>query len=176
MRLRLKSTCLRLNPSRRSLRRLSSYATTPCGHPLIDVAAALECTVSAERAAAIISIGAALRERGYFYCSNVPELSPDYIRSIYAYSRRAHALPLAVKRAHAQRGGCGSYQGPDIGQYELAYEVGKQSSAHSWDYSRTRFTLGAGDSLAATYPGADVLQPPFATVLDELYERQVYRQ
>ena len=76
----------------------------------------------------------------------------------------------------------------DIGQPELNYEADASAvaSVSGWDYSRQRFSLGnqsgeANDHAAAAdaadgdarYPGAaDGLDPPFATVLDELYTRQ----
>ena len=73
----------------------------------------------------------------------------------------------------------------DIGQPELNYEAdaGAVASVAGWDYSRQRFSLGnqSGDAADgcdaadgdARYPGAaDGLEPPFATVLDELYSRQ----
>eukprot|EP00966_Prymnesium_polylepis_P034519 802633-Prymnesium_polylepis.1 len=147
------------------------FTTTPCGtttHPLIDISPLFDDGDSPERAAAVSSIGAAMRTRGYFYCVNVDALPADYIASVYEYSRRLHSLPLDVKKAFSQRGS-GSYTGEDIGEAELEYEVGVKSSARAWDYSRTMFSLG---TAAARYPAADVIEPPFEAVLGELYERQ----
>ena len=56
---------------------------------------------------AVGDLRSALLDHGYFYCANVVEIPSEYIRSIYAYSRRVHALPSEVKRKYAQRGGTG---------------------------------------------------------------------
>jgi isopenicillin N synthase-like dioxygenase len=80
------------------------------------------------------------------------------------------------------------------------YEAGVEASVRGWDYSRASFSLapsspsssssssssshsgdGGGDDGGATtatggddprYPGADEIDPPFASVLDECYARQ----
>jgi isopenicillin N synthase-like dioxygenase len=61
---------------------------------------------------------------------------------------------------------------------QLNYEASDDvATVSGWDYSRQRFSL-ASDSLAgadvdARYPGlVDGCEPPFATVMDELYTRQ----
>jgi isopenicillin N synthase-like dioxygenase len=90
-----------------------------------------------------------------------------YIASIYAYARRAHALPPDVKRRYHP-----AYTGPDIDKPELAYAAGSVSTVRGWDYSRTRFTQEASDATAPRYPPASVLDPPYAEVLDTLYENQ----
>ena len=91
--------------------------TTPCGHPLVDVAALRGRR--AERAVAVRSLRRALLDVGYFYAARADDLLPaSYIASIYAYSRRVHALPVEVKRRFAQRGGTGAYSGLDIEQPE----------------------------------------------------------
>ena len=55
-----------------------------------------------------------------------------------------------------------------------AYATGTVSTVRSWDYSRTRFTQESAraDQGAPRFPPASVLDPPFAGVLDELYENQ----
>ena len=146
-------------------------------HPLVDVSALLEGRSSARaRAAVAAAIGSALRTRGYFYAQRVHLLPAPYISSIYAFARRAHALPPHVKARYAQRGGTGAYSGPDIGQPEIEYEPGKASPACSWDYMRERFSLAAeatGGTAGDRYPGeAEGLSPTFVEVLDDLYERQ----
>ena len=73
---------------------------TECGHPIIDVEK-LKRGSDAEASA----LGAALGDYGYFYAANVEGLSAEYIRSLYAYSGRCHALPAAVKHKYRQRGG-----------------------------------------------------------------------
>jgi len=149
------------------------YNTTPCGvHPLIDVIPLLDggsCSTTASH------IGAALREVGWFYAAGASVLPPEYICQIYAYLARAHALPASVKHVYRQRGGLGSYSGPDVGEPELNYDAGAtDATVRGWDYSRSRFSLGAGAAVppAERYPPAEVLSPPFSVVLDELYERQ----
>lgn len=164
--------------SRRTSRGLTSdsFPTTPCGvHPLIDVTPLLEPSAAAPLDGAVQQMGAALREVGWFYAAGVSMLPPDYIRGIYAYLGRAHALPAAEKYKYRQRGGLGSYSGPDVGEPELNYDAGaSRATVRGWDYSRSRFSLGdaGGVSLAERYPPAAVLSPPFAPTMDELYERQ----
>ena len=171
----------RLSPGRvlpLGRRRLSSFALTPDGHPLVDVSPLLPG--GGDAAAQEVSgraIGDALRERGYFYAQNVSVLPPEYIASVYDFSRRAHMLPTEVKRQFQNRGGIlgtgrGCYSGPDVGEGELEYEPGSVSTVHAWDYSRAReLTYGAEDE-ASRYPSAAVLSPPYAEFLDGLYERQ----
>jgi len=121
---------------RRRTRALSNntFSTTLCGlHPLVDVAP-LFCVGSPSRRETVQAIGAAMGERGYFYCENVDILPAEYIRSVYQFSQRMHALPVEVKKAFSQRGS-GSYTGADIGEHEIEYEVGVKASACSWDYS-----------------------------------------
>jgi len=124
---------------------------TECGHPIIDVEK-LKRGSDAEASA----LGAALGDYGYFYAANVEGLSAEYIRSLYAYSGRCHALPAAVKHKYRQRGGTGVYSGPDIGQPELQYEAeGAAARVCGWDYSRARFSLGDGVTEGdARYPSA----------------------
>jgi isopenicillin N synthase-like dioxygenase len=94
-----------------------SFPTTPCGvHPLIDVTPLLKPSAAAPFNAAVQQMGAALREVGWFYAAGVPMLPPDYIRGIYAYLGKAHALSAAEKYKYRQRGGLGSYSGPDVGE------------------------------------------------------------
>jgi isopenicillin N synthase-like dioxygenase len=165
--------------ARRSCRGLAggSFPTTPCGvHPLIDVTPLLEpSAAAAPLAVAVQQMGAALRQVGWFYAAGVSMLPPDYIRGIYAYLGRAHALSPADKYRYRQRGGLGSYTGPDVGEPELNYD-GSASAAtvRAWDYSRGRFSLGEVGTvpLADRYPPAAVLSPPYASTCDELYERQ----
>jgi len=133
-------------------------------HPLIDVSA-LFLPGHTQRARVTQHIRQALTQQGYFYAQNVPVLPTDYISSIYAYSKRLHLLPTHVK----QRFSAGTYTGPDIGKRELDYEKGTVSAVRSWDFSRTRFTLGQGENK---YPEADVISPPYAQVLNELYSKQ----
>ena len=148
------------------------YATVPgTSAPLIDVSPVLEPD-HPRRGAAVREIGDALRAEGYFYAQGVTQMPASYIAEIYRYAAKCHALPLPVKRAFSQRDGHGAYAGPDVGQPELAYEPGTVSTVHAWDYSRTRFTLASGERDANRYPEADVLSPPYAEVLGELYERQ----
>jgi len=155
---------------RRRTRSLSNntFSTTLCGlHPLVDVAP-LFCVGSPSRRETVQAIGAAMGERGYFYCENVDILPAEYIRSVYQFSQRMHALPVEVKKAFSQRGS-GSYTGADIGEHEIEYEVGVKASACSWDYSPGKFTLG---TESPRYPGEDIIQPTFESVLTELYARQ----
>ena len=141
-------------------------------YPIVDVAPLLEVG-HPDRAASVSAVGAALRTRGFFYASGVNVLPADYIRSVYTYADRCHELPLLVKHEFSQRDGHGAYSGPDIGQAELAYEAGTVSTVRAWDYSRTRFTLASGDPINSNrYPGAEVIEPPYHEVLDDLYERQ----
>lgn len=146
-----------------------SLSLTPCGHPIVDVAKLKEgCSVTTD------GLRTALFDHGYFYAANVEELSAEYIRSIYSYAERCHALPTEVKYKYRQRGGTGIYSGPDIGQLELQYEAdGVAARVCGWDYSRARFSLGDGVTEGdARYPSADELSPPFASVLDDCYSRQ----
>ena len=116
----------------------------PCGHPLIDVAPLLN---GGDATATVRDLRSALLTRGYFYAANVSIMDDIYLRSIYAYSRKVHALPTAVKQRCAQRGGTGAYSGPDIGQ--LQYEAtGSPATVCGWDHSRTRFTLADSESEA----------------------------
>lgn len=165
----------------------SWYARTSCGHPLIDIAPLLH---GGDASVTVSHLRAALHQRGYFYAANVDVLPEAYIRSIYEYSQKAHALPAAVKARYRQRGGTGAYSGPDVGQLELQYEAsGSPAAVCGWDYSRTRFTLAAeeaeevqgaeeaqeagGDPSRDTrYPSAQELEPLFASTLDEMYTRQ----
>ena len=107
---------------------------------------------------------AALHERGYFYAANVDVLPEAYIRSIYEYSHKAHALSADVKSRYKQRGGTGAYSGPDIGQLELQYEASGSPAA----------VCGALPAAAPRHrsPSAEELEPLFASTLDELYSRQ----
>ena len=146
--------------------------TSVSQHPLIDVSAlATGCSSTVKR------LRSALFDRGYFYAAGVSDLPASYIKSIYEYSARAHALPASVKLRCAQRSGTGSYSGLDIGQPELNYEATDAvASVSGWDFSRQRFSLGNSDAttpIGDLYPGvSDGLDPPFATVMDDLYERQ----
>jgi isopenicillin N synthase-like dioxygenase len=179
--------------TRTGIRSLSSPTTSSDdGHPSIDVArlrAGCEGTAS--------DLRRALFDLGYFYASNVAELPPEYVASLYDYSARCHALPPDVKwRCRQRGGGTGAYSGPDVGQPELQYEAGVEASVRGWDYSRARFSLaspspspsssyGDGDGATTTttatttagvgddrYPGAGEIDPPFASVMDECYARQ----
>ena len=143
-------------------------------HPTVDVSPLLsDDPRHPGRADAVARIGAALRKRGYFYAQNVDVLSPEYIQSIYDFSRRIHGLPADVKRRFAQRDGHGAYSGLDIGQAELAYDPDTVASVRAWDYSRTRFTLKkADDPTENRYPGRDLVDPPYVEFMDDLYDRQ----
>jgi len=103
-------------------------------------------------------------------------LPAAYIAQVYGYARKAHALPAEVKRRFARGSGSGAYSGPDVGQPEVAYELGSVSTVRAWDYSRQAFTLGSGRRDAGAreerYPDGDLIQPPFAEFLEDLYERQ----
>ena len=151
----------------------SSHARTKAAaQPVVDIAGLRRGDEVQTR-----ELRRALLDHGYFYAANVEDLPAEYIASVYDYSRRAHALPASVKRTYAQRGGTGSYSGPDIGQPELQYEAdGAKANVCGWDYSRTRFSLGDARTFAegsdARYPPEGILSPSFSTVLDELYERQ----
>jgi len=102
----------------------------------------------------------------------VSVLSPSYLESIYRYSERLHSLPTHVKKQFSYSGH-GAYSGIDIGQAELAYDVGTVASVRGWDYSRTKFTLkGDNASDGNCYPDDTVISPSYVEVLDELYERQ----
>lgn len=172
---------LRTRLWRPSFRRAASY--TACGYPLVDVSALQQPRGTASRAAAVASLATACTDHGFFYAAKCDALPAAYIASIYEYSRRAHALPPSVKDRFKQRGGTGAYSGPDIGQPELNYEASTAApTVCGWDYSRVRFSLGSGQGPQvggdtatgdARYPSAtDGLSPPFATVMDDLYERQ----
>lgn len=90
-------------------RALSSCGFTRCGHPLIDIAPLLHEAGSSEaRRQSVQHLRAALVNHGYFYAANVDVLPAEYIRSIYEYSQRAHALPASVKHKYRQRGGTGA--------------------------------------------------------------------
>ena len=153
----------------------AAFPRTSCGHPLVDIAPLLH---GGDASATVSHLRAALHERGYFYAANVDVLPEAYIRSIYEYSHKAHALSADVKSRYKQRGGTGAYSGPDIGQLELQYEAsGSPAAVCGWDYSRTRFTLAADEPATGTdrdarYPSAEELEPLFASTLDELYSRQ----
>jgi len=108
----------------------------------------------------------ALRERGYFYASNVLCLSQNYLSDVYAYSRKVHSLPLDVKRTFSRER---TYVGQDVGVAEHAYDEKAVSTVRAWDYSRTRFSLSVEENQ---YPGIDVVQPAYGPFLDDLYERQ----
>ena len=180
---------------RSACRRLSSMCPrTPCGrHPIVDVSPLLtvspvsSCTpaglraLEARRDDAARHIGDALFSHGYFYASGVETLPESYIAGIYEYSRRAHALPAAAKSPYRQRGGLGTYSGPDVGQPELNYDASDvPATVRGWDYSRSRFSLAKSTAQEPSsdpvsdprYPPASVLSPPFGAVLDELYARQ----
>ena len=160
-------------------RAAAAYPRTPCGHPLIDVSPLLH---GGDATLTVKHLRAALEQFGYFYAANVDVLPESYIRSIYDYAQRCHALPSAIKEKYKQRGGTGVYSGPDIGQVELQYEAnGPPATVRGWDYSRVRFTLAADSTQAShrydvhsdpRYPTASELYPPFAPTLDELYARQ----
>ena len=157
-----------------------TISLTPCGHPLIDMSA-----LKANCAIATSDLRTALLHHGYFYAANVSELPTSYIQSLYDYSTKCHSLSTQIKHKYRQRdGGTGAYSGPDIGQPELQYEVGKLARVHGWDYSRAQFSLAASalysgnnsDKAACSheerYPNNDEIHPSFVTVLDECYSRQ----
>jgi isopenicillin N synthase-like dioxygenase len=158
-----------------------SMSLTPCGHPLIDIAALkAKCEITTS------NLRTALLHHGYFYATNVSQLPISYITSLYDYSTKCHALPLSIKYKYRQRdGGTGAYSGPDIGLPELQYEgTGKMARVHGWDYSRAQFSLAAaalysgnddsacGSSHEERYPNMDEIVPSYVTVLDECYSRQ----
>lgn len=151
----------------------AAYQTLADGtHPIIDMTPILQANHPG-RATVVQYIGDALRTRGYFYAQNVDVLPADYIKSIYDYSRKAHALPLDVKRQYVK---AAAYSGLDVDEPELDYDAGTVSTVRAWDYSRYKFTLangsGASPDGGRTYPPKEVLEPDFAEVLDDLYDRQ----
>jgi len=146
-------------------------------HPIIDVGSLFSedsSEVTAlQRKAAVEKIGIALRTRGYFYAKNVSVLDGPYIKSVYDYAKKIHALNVDVKRKFSQRDGHGAYSGLDIGQAELAYDPSTVASVRAWDYSRTRFTLKkADDPNENRYPGEEIVSPCYVSFMDDLYERQ----
>lgn len=136
-------------------------------HPLIDVGPLLN-EHDTNREDTLNQIAEALQCRGYFYARGVSMLPGDYIKSIYDYSQRLHKLPVDVKQQFLDSG---AYTGPDAGQAELQYEPGTVATVRAWDYSRRRFTLGTFDG-DSRFPDSSVLEPSYAIVLDDLYERQ----
>ena len=156
----------------------NSFGGENC-HPFIDVSPLLSSDgINTEKySSTVAQIGRAIQERGYFYAQNVSVLPQDYLNDIYDYSHRLHALPVNVKKKFAQINGHGSYSGIDIGQPELAYDPATVASVRGWDYSRTNFTLSSSTNknqdINNLYPSSkDGMDPPYETVLDELYERQ----
>lgn len=133
-------------------------------HPVIDVSC-IFANAHPRRVQVANQIRHALTDHGYFYAQNVPVLPADYIASIYDYSKRLHHLSADIKRKYS----AGTYTGPDIGKRELDYQAGTVSTVRSWDFSRTRFTLGNGENQ---YPGEEVISPPYAQVMNELYSKQ----
>ena len=97
------------------LYRLACSLSTNAHHHVIDVAPIINKN-DPKRHNTVCAIGNALRTRGYFYAQNVHTLPPDYIKSVYEFSRRIHALPVEVKREFSQLDGHGAYSGLDIGQ------------------------------------------------------------
>lgn len=143
----------------------AAYPTTGDGHPLVDCHPLLTASSPAARAEAVSHLGAALRHRGFFYAANVSALPGTYLREVYDFAQRAHALPASVKHAYRQRGGLGSYSGSDVGEPELRYDPGAAAATvRGWDYSRSRFTIASsqGDGGASRYPPASVLAPSYA--------------
>lgn len=163
-------------PSRRPLRRPRATQTrwsSSGEHPIVNCADLSLDRTDPRRQRALDGIRGALRTRGYFYAQGVPSLPESYIREIYDYLERLHALPVPVKRRFASENGV--YSGPDVGVAELAYEPGSTASVCAWDYTRSPFSTPGSAPTAAEprdFPGADVIDPPFSSVLDRLYERQ----
>ena len=79
----------------------------------------------------------AMTRSGAFVATDIPNLSPDYVRGVYALSERLHALPPATKRSFVKANG-GTYSGPDVGSPEEAYEVGTAATVRAWDFMRHR--------------------------------------
>eukprot|EP00315_Gephyrocapsa_oceanica_P044587 CAMPEP_0185512516 /NCGR_PEP_ID=MMETSP1366-20130426/54203_1 /TAXON_ID=38817 /ORGANISM="Gephyrocapsa oceanica, Strain RCC1303" /LENGTH=210 /DNA_ID=CAMNT_0028123157 /DNA_START=66 /DNA_END=694 /DNA_ORIENTATION=- len=155
----------------------STWPTVDCGSLLRDDLA--------PRTAALDDLRGAIVTRGFFYCAGVGELfNESYIASIYDFSRRAHALPPAVKRRHSRPHG--GYTGPDAGVMGNVHELGKLPSLRAWDYSREPNAFvatqcagsaggsGGGDEGGGSgkYPGPELLSPRFEDVVGDLYDRQ----
>jgi len=153
-------------------RRMCSLPFTSCGHPLVNVAPLLQTDTHAHshvdahshrdhnepmartqsRTQSVAHLREALLDHGYFYAANVELLTASYLSEIYAYAHKAHAISPHLKHKYRQRGGLGSYSGPDVGQFELQYDpTAPRASVCAWDYSRARFTLG-GDPIDPSSP------------------------
>lgn len=149
--------------------------------PSIDVRQ-LEATAAPDvRRAALDALRSALKQRGFFYATNVPQLPRSYIDSVYEYLARAHALPVEVKRRFVSP--YGGYVGSDAGAEfaELAYAAGTTASVRAWDFSRAPFTAAASIAPSSDqkaprrrFPNVadDGLAPDFETKMNELYDRQ----
>lgn len=65
------------------------------------------------------------RDTGYFYAQNVSVLPPEYIASVYEYSRQCHALPLEVstRRSHQRESAPGRvFTPPALPQVKRAFD------------------------------------------------------
>eukprot|EP00697_Spironema_sp_BW2_P017746 gnl/Spiro4/9534_TR5052_c0_g1_i1.p1 gnl/Spiro4/9534_TR5052_c0_g1~~gnl/Spiro4/9534_TR5052_c0_g1_i1.p1 ORF type:complete len:379 (-),score=68.91 gnl/Spiro4/9534_TR5052_c0_g1_i1:77-1171(-) len=128
------------------------------------------------RRTSLATIRRALVDQGGFYAAGVESMPTSYISYVYEFLKKAHSLPLEVKRQYAAPEG--GYSGGDLGSEfaELAYEANTKSSVRGWDYSRTRFTgnnaAGAGGSGKAANSYPNLPNFDFASLCDELYERQ----
>lgn len=162
---------------RRSCRRSFSSSAVAARHPLVDVGGLLASSGDARRRGlALGQLRAALLDGGpgYFYAANMDDvLSADYIRSVYAFARQLHSLPVDVKRSYVGIGGSSTagavYSGSDAGQEEPAYDPKTKAAVRSWDYSRLRRPPGGGAALVPKYPD---VEPDFRATMDDLYERQ----
>jgi len=144
----------------------SSSTAAVDNHPRIDCSVLLSKDPNhPKRPTTLAAMRDALRNRGYFYAANVHAMPASYIANVYDYLYTAHNLPTEVKKLYSPR----PYLGFDVGDEhaEYDYEKGTKSSVRSWDYSRSRFTGGS-----SMYPPVEVLDPPYADFLDELYDRQ----
>lgn len=151
-----------------------SFAAVPSAEsafPVVDCSALLvtldDFASTAKRTAALSQMRSALETRGFFYAAGVETLPAGYIAEVYDFARKAHALPSSVKASWVRPRG--TYSGADVGELELAYEAGTKSSVRSWDYQRIMRSEGAE---SYQYPGEDLLQPDFASFVDDLYSRQ----
>jgi len=86
-----------------------------------------------------------------------------YMREVYAFAEKAHALPKAVKQRAAK---VGVYTGPDVGVVEPAYDGASTATACAWEYSKHGFTLAPGAALE--YPE----ELDYLLFMKDLYRRQ----
>jgi len=134
-------------------------------HPTVDIRDLLPHSMPSARSSALCTMRHALEHHGYFYAANAPSLPSAYIERTYDLLRRAHDLPLDVKRRYARPEG--SYSGADAGVNEMTYQPGTKASVRSWDYGRLQI-----QSRSHRYPGNAEGLEDFEASLSELYDRQ----